>query len=419
MTADLGSLWSVPALELSAQDVVGLADELQAYHAEFAGLFFRKEQPQWALKYLAGLLQPEGGKSVEPLALRVPGGNVRNMQQFVGEGAWDDAAILEKHAALVAESLGEADGVLIVDGSDFPKKGQHSVGVARQYCGATGKIDNCQAAVFVAYASRTGHTLLDRRLYLPQEWFEPSSAERWRRCGVPAETVFRTKLELAWEMIQKLQAQGVVPFSCVLCDEAFGASHEFLGHLEHSGLRYLADVAVATLVWLQRPATQVPRAGPTGRPPLRQRVVAGEPGPLRVDALAAQLPQSAWRTYEVKAGEKGPIRARFAFVRAVAARDQLPGPDLWVVFRRGLGDPPELKVFLSNAPAETPKAELVRLSGMRWPIETCFEEAKSNLGMAQYQTRSWRGWHHHMTLVILAHHFLVRLRLRHKKGHRR
>ena len=156
-----------------------------------------------------------------------------------------------------------------------------------------------------------------------------------------------------------------------------------------------------------------------GRPPSRERVVAGEPGPLRVNALAAQLPKSAWRTYEVKAGEKGPIRARFAFVRAVAARDQLPGPDVWVVFRQSLSDPPELKVFLSNASAETPKAELVRLSGMRWPIETCFEEAKGNLGMAQYQTRSWRGWHHHMTLVILAHHYLVRVKLRHKKGHQR
>jgi len=309
--------------------------------------------------------------------------------------------------------------VVIVDGTDFPKKGKHSVGVARQYCGATGKVDNCQAAVFVAYASRKGHTLLDRRLYLPQEWFESASRSRWQRCGVPQGTAFRTKLELAWEMIEKLQAQGAVPFSWVLCDEAFGDSHEFLGHLERSGLRYLADVAVSTLVWLERPATQVPAAKSMGRPPSRERVVAGEPGPLRVNALAAQLPKSAWRTYEVKAGEKGPIRARFAFVRAVAARDGLPGPDVWVVFRQSLSDPPELKVFLSNASAETPKAELVRLSGMRWPIETCFEEAKGNLGMAQYQTRSWRGWHHHMTLVILAHHYLVRVKLRHKKGHQR
>jgi SRSO17 transposase len=406
-------------LDLSAQDVVDLAEELQAYHAEFADLFWRREQQQWALKYLKGLVQPEGGKSVERLALRVPGGNVRNMQQFIGEGAWDDAALLEKHAALVGESLGEADGVLIVDGTDFPKKGKYSAGVARQYCGATGKVDNCQAAVFVAYASRQGHTLLDRRLYLPTEWFEASSQERWQRCEIPEGTPFRSKLELAWEMLERLQAQGVVPFSWVLCDEAFGNSHEFLRRLEHAGLRYLADVPVSTLVWPKRPATAVPPAKSTGRPPSRERVVAGEPGPLRVDRLMEQLPQRSWRTYTVKAGAKGPIRARFAFVPSVAARDQLPGPDVWVVFRQSLSEPRELKVFLSNAPAETPKAELVRQSGLRWPIETCFEEAKHNLGMAQYQTRSWRGWHHHMTLVILAHHYLVRVQLRHKKRPRR
>ena len=126
------------------------------------------------------------------------------MQQFIGKGTWDDAALLEKHAALVAGSLGEADGVLIVDGTDFPKKGKYSAGVARQYCGATGKLDNCQAAVFVAYASRQGHTLLDRRLYLPTEWFEASSQERWQRCEIPEGTPFRSKLELAWEMLERL-----------------------------------------------------------------------------------------------------------------------------------------------------------------------------------------------------------------------
>jgi hypothetical protein len=145
-------------------------------------------------------------------------------------------------------------------------------------------------------------------------------------------------------------------------------------------------------------------------------VVEGTPPPIRVDALAAQLPKRAGRVYRVKAGEKGPTRAQFAFVRAVAARDGLPGPDVWVVFRRSRSEPQELKVFLSNAPWDTSPRELVRVSGMRWPIETCFEEAKGSLGMADYQTRFWRGWLHHMTLVILAHHCVVRLRLRHKRG---
>jgi len=175
MNADLQPSVSPPACDLSAEDVVHLADELVRYHAEFAELFFRKEQRHWALKYLQGLLLPAGGKSVEPLALRIEGGKVRSMQQFVGVGAWDDEALLVRHAELVAGSLGQADGVLIVDGTDFPKKGQYSAGVGRQYCGATGKVDNCQASVFLAYASSLGHALLDRRLYLPQEWFEPSS----------------------------------------------------------------------------------------------------------------------------------------------------------------------------------------------------------------------------------------------------
>jgi SRSO17 transposase len=408
-----------PGFALSARDVWCLADELRAYHGEFAELFFRREQKHWALKYVQGLLLPEGDKNTEALALRLEGGNVRNMQQFLGEGAWDDGAVLGRHAELVAESLGQAGGVVIVDGTDFPKKGSYSVGVARQYCGATGKIDNCQAAVFVGYASGGGCTLLDRRLYLPQEWFAPASRDRWERCGIPEGTAFRTKPELAWEMIQAVCTRGRVPFGWVTCDEVFGRSHEFLERLEERKLRYLADVPVTTLVWLERPATGVPPAKARGPRPRRERVVAEAAPPMRVDAVAAQLPAGAWRTYEVKAGDKGPIRARFAFVRAVAVRDELPGPDVWVVFRRSLGEPRELKVFLSNAPADTPRRELVRVSGMRWPIETCFEEAKGSLGMAQYQTRSWRGWHHHMTLVILAHHFVARLKLRHKKGRRR
>jgi len=410
---------SGPPLDLTEEDVLGLAEELVAYHAEFAELFLRREQQQWALTYAEGLLHPDLRKSVEPLALSLEGGNVRPMQRFIGAGAWEDEPLLRKHRELVAESLGAPEGVLIVDGTDFPKQGKHSVGVARQYCGATGKVDNCQASVFVAYASSRGHTLLEGRLYLPEEWFTEASRERGERCGIPDEVAFRTKPQLAWEMIEAVVASEVLPIAWITCDEAFGNNPEFLGNLERAELRYLAEVPVSTLVWWERPETEIPAASSRGRPPSRRRVVADAPPPLRVDQLASQLPLSAWRKRRVKDGAKGPIEARFAFVRAVAARDRLPGPDVWVVFRRSLSEPQELKVHLSNAAADTPLGDLVRISGMRWPIETCFEEAKGSLGMAQYQTRSWRGWHHHITLVILALHFLVRLRLKHKKGRRR
>ena len=410
---------SPPPLELTEEDVVGLSEELLAYHAEFAELFARREQREWALTYAEGLLHPGLRKSVEPLALSLEGGNVRAMQRFIGEGGWEDAPILRQHRELVAESLGEPEGVLIVDGTDFPKKGRYSVGVARQYCGATGKVDNCQAGVFVAYASSRGHTLLDRRLYLPEEWFTEESRDRWERCEIPEDVAFQTKPQLAWEMIEDVVESERLPFAWVLGDEAFGNNPEFLGNLERAELRYLAEVPVSTLVWRERPETEVPPARGRGRPPSRERLVAEAPPALRVDELTTQLPLSAWHERRVKDGEKGPIRADFAIVRAVASRDGLPGPDVWVLFRRSLSEPRELKVYLSNAPADVALGTFVRLSGMRWPIETCFEAAKGNLGLGEYQTRSWRGWHHHMTLVILALHFLVRLRLQHKKGHRR
>lgn len=409
---------AAPPWDLSEEEVAHLARELVAYHRQFRGLFYRKEQRRWALKYLQGLLLPNANKCVERLALSVPGGHVRNMQKFLGAGLWDDRAILGKHAELVAESLGEHDGALIVDGSEFPKKGKYSAGVMRQYCGATGKIDNCQAGVFLAYASVRGHTLLDRRLYLPQEWFAQGARARWQRCDIPADTPFRTKPQLAWEMIEQVAAQGVVPFSWVLFDETFGDNPQFLEHLEQAQLTYLAEVPVSTRVWLERPLTRIAPWKGNGRPPSRQRIAPGAQPSLRLDQLAAQLPRSAWRTHLVKQGEKGPIKARFALVRAVAVRQRLPGPELWVMLRRSLGESAELKVYLSNAPAQTPRRELIHMSGGRWPIETCFEEAKGNLGMASYQTRSWLGWHHHLTLVMLAHHFLVRLALQHKKGRR-
>ena len=390
---------SDPPLDLSEHDVQCLVEELAAYRSEFDGLFARREQAKWAGAYLSGLLQPNIRKSAELIALNVPAAVVRDVQRFVGEGAWDDRAVLDKHAELVAESLGCEEGVLIVDGSDFPKQGKHSVGVGRQYCGALGKIANCQAAVFLAYASGRGHTLLDARLYLPQDWL----SEQWQalreECHVPEGTAFQTKPELAWEMIAAVHRGGQMPFAWVACDEGFGNNPAFLGHLEAAGINYFAEVPVSTLVQ--------PLEGSSG---------AGTPS--RVDQLVGRLPHTAWRTRHIKEGEKGPQSARFAFVRAVAVRDKQPGPEVWVVFRRDVSEPAELKIFLSNAPADTARSELVRVSGMRWPIETCFRQAKGSLGMDQYQARTWRGWHHHMTMVILAHHFLVRLKLKYKKRHR-
>jgi len=206
-----------PELHLRAVDLARIAADLVAYHAQFAPLFARQEQRAWAEVYLRGLLVAEvPRKNVEAMALRLLGAEdgadwrVRALQHFVGEGAWDDDAILAEHQRFVDETLGEADGVLIIDGSDVPKQGTHSAGLARQWCGATGKKDNCQAGVFLGYASRKGATLLDRRLYLPAAWFTEAYAERWEACAIPADTPFQTKHALAGDLVERAVRRGTL-----------------------------------------------------------------------------------------------------------------------------------------------------------------------------------------------------------------
>jgi SRSO17 transposase len=404
-----------PPLELTAEEIGELADELVAYHAEFAELYYRLEQAHWGHKYLQGLMLPIERKSIQPMALALDGGNIQAMQQFIGQGRWQDEPLLVRHRQSVNETLGEEDGVFIVDESAFPKKGSHSVGVARQWCGATGKVDNCQVGVFAAYASRKGYTLVDRRLFLPEEWFDEAHAERRQKCGLPLETTFQTKPALGLEMLQSILAEGALHGRWVAVDELYGRSTDFLDGVAELGLWYLAEVPLNTCVWQTRPQTELPSWSGRGRRPTRRRLAAGEPPSQQVDTLAAEIPDDQWQPYLIKEGSQGPMVAHFAFRRVIAVRDGLPGPEVWLVFRRSSGPEPELKAFLSNAPETTPETALVRVAGMRWAIETAIEECKGGLGMDHYEVRTWLGWHHHMTMCLLAHHFLVRTRHRLKK----
>jgi SRSO17 transposase len=437
--ADLTTGPAVVALR--PEDLADVGEELAAYHAHFAPLFARREQRAWAAVYLRGLLLADvRRKNVEAMALRLLGAGpdaarrVRALQQFIGEGAWDDDAILAEHQRLVAASLGEPDGVLILDGSDVPKRGDHSAGAAPQWCGATGKTDTCQAGVFLGYASRKGYTLLDRRLFLPEAWFDVDHAARWRACGIPADTRFQTKAELGAELVEQVQARGELPASWLVCDEWFGRNQALLDRMDAAGLWYLAEVPRNTQVWPLRAPTDRRRVRPRPRAWLPPRAASGKgrqgthirlhpdsPPAVPVETLAEQLARRRWRRYRLLEGRKGPIVADCIALRAVASRngyrEGLPGPEVWVLIRRplpapGHTKPPELKYYLSNAPADTSLAELLRICGMRWPMECCFEEGKGELGLDQYELRFWRGWYHHMTLVILAHHFLVRLHQR-------
>ena len=409
---------TVPVMDLTPQALDNLVEQLREYHAIYSPLFQRREQREGAATYLHGLLLDLPRKSIEPMILALEGPNakaVRTTQLFISEGAWDDAVLLQRHWQEVDTSLGEDDGVLTLDGSDFLKQGRESVGVKRQYCGEVGKRANCQAGVFLGYASRKGYTLLDRRLYLPQEWVEDEAyAERRRRCGVPADTPFKTKPTLGGEMIQAVHHANTLRACWVTCDEAFGRDTRLLDHIDGLGLWYVAEVPHDTHVWRQRPATAVPPWSGQGRKPTCTRVLAGEAQLEEVAQLAAALPADRWTPHTIKEGSKGPLVAHFAALRVIAVREGLPGPEVWLVLRRNLLTG-ELKTYLSNAPIDTPLATLVWLSGMRWPIETCFEDGKQYVGMGDYEVRGWRGWHHHMTLCILAHFFLVRVCLGLKK----
>jgi len=405
---------TAPQMNLTGKELrERVLPDLADYHGIYAPLFQRREQREQSENYLHGLLSEIENKSVEAMILHREGDDsnaIRAGQQFLGKGAWKDELILHRHWQEVETELGEDEGVLITDGSDFPKQGQESAGVKRQMCGELGKVANCQAGVFLSYASSKGYTLLDRRLYLPKEWVEEEEyAERRRRCGIPKDISFQTKPELAAQMIEAVHEAGTLRFRWLTCDAAFGRDTAFLDRVG-TLLFYFAEVDVDTRVWSTRPATSIPEWSGRGRKPSRQRLVAGEPSAQTVTTLAESLPGDAWRRHTIKEGSKGPLVADFACLRVVAVRERLPGPSVWLLFRRNL-ETGEIKFYLSNAPEDTSLGRLVWLSGMRWPTETCFEEGKQELGMGDYQVRSWTGWHHHMTLVILAHFFLVRTRL--------
>lgn len=419
--------------ELTAVDVVALAEELVAYQQHFAPFFRRREQREWAAVYLRGLLTADvPRKNVEAMALRLLGVSpqsvrqVRALQQFISEGAWDDDGLLAEHRRLVHETLFEEDGVLIIDGSEVPKHGTHSVGVARQWCGTSGKTENCQAGVYLGYASRKGAALLDRRLYLPKPWFAPERRADWEACRIPARTPFQTKHELAAQLVERVRAEPCLRTAWLVCDEWYGDSPFFLDQVAATGLWYVAEVSRNTSLWpLRQPdgtlvrarprAYLPPRAGPHGRRRSRLRLHPDGPTTQPAEQLIRQWPARAWKRYRVLEGHKGPLVAEFLALRVLAVRDGLPGPEVWLVMRhkiRGAEDVPEWKFYLSNAPAQTSLTELVRVIGMRWPIERCFADSKGELGLDHYELRTWQGWHHHQTLVLLAHHFLMRCLLR-------
>jgi SRSO17 transposase len=373
----------------------------------------RSERRHHGSLYVQGLLLDGERKSIEPLAERVPGGNVQALQQFVGQSPWAWEPVRRLLAQQMEEELLPAVA-WIVDDTGFPKQGQESVGVARQYSGTLGKVGNCQVAVGMHLATEEESVPLDWALYLPQAWVE--DAERCGKAGVPAPTTFRTKAELALELIDRLLEWGLKR-QTVLADAGYGNNTQFREGLVDRQLQYVVGVESNTAVW-EKPTQRVQPRRRTGRGGRRRPYYRGQPTALR--EVAATLSADQWRTVKWRQGTRGPQRSRFGACRVQPAhghvKNQPEREPVWLLMEWPTGAEAPTKYWFSNLPEGISLRRLVQLAKLRWRVEQNYEQLKVELGLDHYEGRGWQGWHHHVTLVGLAYAFLLLERQRHKKN---
>jgi SRSO17 transposase len=376
----------------------GMLERLETFAEPFLAWLTRREQLEHGQTYLAGLLSSVDRKNVESIAY-LHDQDRQPLQAFVGTAPWEHQPLMDELAIQVANELGESDGVLVFDPSGFPKKGNHSVGVARQWCGRLGKVDNCQVGVYLGYVARAEHALVNVRLYLPKEW--ANDAKRRRKCGVPKQIQFRTRHELALEMLDE---QGdLLPHSWIAGDDEMGRSTRFRCDLATRKQRYLLAVPSNTTIRDLRGA--VPK-GKRARPFEQVR------------RWAERLPAEAWVRIDVRDAHKGPLVAHAAMTRVVAKTEKNRiGPEEALVVTRVVEESGAVKFdyYLSNAEPDTPLTEFARVAKAEHRIEECIQRGKSEAGLSHYEVRTWIGWHHHQTLSLIAAWFLVQESRREKK----
>ena len=367
--------------------------------------------------YCTGLMLPLSRKSVEPMAARVDpmhaSARHQALHHFVAKAEWSDTEMLRRVAQWVVPKMDFSQGGWwIIDDTGFAKKGKHSVGVSRQYCGMLGKQDNCQVAVSISLASSQASLPVAWQLYLPEDW--ASDTERRAKTGVPQEMRFATKLQIALQQLSALLAAGA-PSYCVLADAGYGVDNTFRQALSDMGLRYTVGITSAIVVWPPgvQPLPPKPYSG-TGRPPVVPMRTATLQ-PMSVKALAMSLPEQAFQTITWREGSNAPLRERFAAVRVRhaggnAGKARLR-PEQWLLIEWPVNDAQPSKYFLSTLPEDTSVYELVSVAHQRWRIERDYQDLKQDFGLSHYEGRGWRGFHHHAVLSIAAYGFLVAERL--------
>ena len=398
---------------MNSREVEACADRLEEFLSKLLRQVGRSERRHHGAQYVQGLLLDGERKSIEPLARRVPGGNVQALQQFVGQSPWGWEPVRRLLAQHMEEELLPA-AAWIVDDTGFPKQGHESVGVGRQYSGTLGKVGNCQVAVAVHLATEEESMPLDWALYLPQAWIE--DGEGCRKAGIPENTPFRSKGELALELIDHSAGVGLAAAARAgrrgvrkqqRVPPGIGGPPPALcggGGVEHGGLGP------------PHPASPAPSARGLGCP--RRPYYRGQPQP--VSALATTLPAPQWRTVTWRQGRRGPQRSRFAACRVQPAHGHVQGrPELepvWLLSEWPAEAEAPSKYWFSNLPEGVSLPRLVQLAKLRWRVEQNYQQLKEELGLDHYEGRGWQGWHHHVTLVCLAYAFLLLERQRHKKN---
>ena len=376
---------------------------LERFVEPFAALLETPEQRAHAHEYVAGLVSDVKRKNAESIAYHHDQDR-QPLQTFIGQATWDHRPMLMELARQVGAEIGEADGVIVFDPSGFPKKGTESVGVQRQWCGRLGKVENCQVGVYMGYVSRIDHALVNERLYLPKEW--ANKKRRRKKAGVPEDVGFQTRHELALDMLG--EQRELLPHAWIAGDDEMGRSSKFRGELRALQERYLLAVPSNTL--MRDCEVEPPTYRGRGQPPKVPFT--------RVDRWASALPASAWQTIEVRPGDKGPLELQMV-KRRVQARTEGGGvgpEEILVVTReQQAGGSVKHDYYLSNAAAETPLLEFGRVAKAAHQIEDSLKRAKSEAGLAEYQVRTWEGWHHHQTLSLLATWFLTQETRRGKK----
>jgi SRSO17 transposase len=407
---------------MTPDDVRAAAEQLVRFHERFAPLFGKAQAQDHAYDYLKGLMVCPERKSIEPIALLVGNGDASGLQKFVGAGPWASDDVMAEAQTLFADELapsaaGTPVGVVgVIDESAFTKKGTHSAGVAHQHNGRLGKEDNCQVGVFLVGVAPAGSAALDHRLFLPESWCAATREAKGRReaAHIPEDVSFRTKPRIAAELVRSVAVLGQVELDWVVADSEYGRAGHLLDELELLEQKYVLEVPVTTAVWTADPAGCVPAYSGRGRKP----TAPARDAVRTAGALAAELPAGSWQALQVREGAVGPLVFEFAAVRVWGMRHREPGPPCWLLIRRSLGAEPEFRYYISNADAEAPLSTLALVACTRCRVEEFVEDCKSYLGMTQYETRSWVGWHHHMTLVGLAHLFVTLARQRLQKKRR-